>query len=294
MCIRDRRQPLGAQLSDLVPLGIGQLRGSLRARAAPGQPNGAIRLVLGPPDDHGVLAHTEHPRHLALAGRLRLDQLHRCQSPRHQVPRGPAPRRHPPQEHRSATLVVLHERHTVGHSKRPSRGQRKRRHRIQCARCQHHPVTSPKRSLLQGDYLTPPPPPGGYPLLTATTASLCQEVWILLPQVRFELADLRKAKVGPNYHVQVEKNFYSVPSQLIGRQVDVRITSHTVEVFDSTDRVASHARFVGVTNRYATVPMHMPEAHRSRLVDWSPERFGQWASTVGPNTVAAITPRHDR
>lgn len=114
-------------------------------------------------------------------------------------------------------------------------------------------------------------------------------VLVPLPQTRFELADLRKAKVGPNYHVQVEKNFYSVPSQLIGRQLDVRITSHTVEVFDGAERVASHARFVGVTSRYATVPGHMPEAHRNRLADWSPERFGQWAATVGPNTLAAIT-----
>lgn len=32
----------------------------------------------------------------------------------------------------------------------------------------------------------------------------------------------------------------------------------------------------------------MPEAHRNRLVDWSPERFEQWAATVGPNSVAAI------
>jgi transposase len=110
-----------------------------------------------------------------------------------------------------------------------------------------------------------------------------------LPRVRFELADLRKAKVGPNYHVQVDKNFYSVPSALIGRSVDVRITSHTVEVFDATERVASHVRFVGVANRYATVPLHMPEAHRNRLVDWSPQRFEQWAGTVGPSTVAAIT-----
>ncbi len=94
-----------------------------------------------------------------------------------------------------------------------------------------------------------------------------QPLLVPLPQVRFELADLRKAKAGPNYHVQVEKNLYSVPSTLlIGRQLDVRITSHTVEVFDGAERVASHARFVGVTNRYATVPMHMPEAHRSRLV----------------------------
>ena len=62
-----------------------------------------------------------------------------------------------------------------------------------------------------------------------------------------------------------------------------------MEVFDGAERVASHARFVGVTNRYVTVALHMPEAHRNRLVDWSPQRFEQWAGTVGPNTVAAIT-----
>ncbi|MBK8463791.1 MAG: hypothetical protein IPL36_12440 [Nigerium sp.] len=40
---------------------------------------------------------------------------------------------------------------------------------------------------------------------------------IPLPPVRFELADLRKAKAGPNYHVQVDRNFYSVPARLIGQ-----------------------------------------------------------------------------
>lgn len=109
-----------------------------------------------------------------------------------------------------------------------------------------------------------------------------------LPAVRFELADLRKAKAGPNYHVQVDKNFYSVPHALIGRSLDVRITSHLVEVFDGTGRVASHARLKGVRGRYSTVPEHMPAAHRSRLVDWTPERFLAWAATVGPNTTAAI------
>ncbi|TVS73850.1 Mu transposase domain-containing protein, partial [Mycobacterium helveticum] len=47
-----------------------------------------------------------------------------------------------------------------------------------------------------------------------------------LPPVRFELADLRKAKAGPNYHVQVDRNFYSVPSALIGCSLDVRVTSN--------------------------------------------------------------------
>ena len=109
-----------------------------------------------------------------------------------------------------------------------------------------------------------------------------------LPPVRFELADLRKAKAGPNYHVQVDRNFYSVPARLIGQSLDVRITSGTVEVFDGLERVASHPRFRGVFGRYSTLPAHMPASHRSRLVDWTPERFEQWAATVGPNTVAVI------
>ena len=109
-----------------------------------------------------------------------------------------------------------------------------------------------------------------------------------LPSIRFELADLRKAKAGPNYHVQVERNFYSVPARLIGQSLDVRLTTSTVEVFDGLERVASHPRLVAVTGRYSTLPAHMPAAHRSQLVDWTPERFEQWALTVGPNTVAAI------
>lgn len=111
---------------------------------------------------------------------------------------------------------------------------------------------------------------------------------IPLPPVRFELADLRKAKAGPNYHVQVDRNFYSVPARLIGQSLDVRLTSATVEVFDGLERVASHPRFTGVFGRYSTLPAHMPEQHRSRLVDWTPERFEQWAATIGPHTVAAI------
>jgi transposase len=109
-----------------------------------------------------------------------------------------------------------------------------------------------------------------------------------LPPVRFELADLRKAKPGPNYHVQVDRNFYSVPSALIGQSLDVRVTSHTIEVFAGTERVACHTRLRGVRGRYSTLTEHMPAGHRHRLADWTPQRFEQWAATIGPDTVAAI------
>lgn len=109
-----------------------------------------------------------------------------------------------------------------------------------------------------------------------------------LPPIRFELADLRKAKVAPNYHLQIDKNFYSVPARLLGQSLDVRVTSSQVEVFDGGERVACHVRMVGVRGRYSTVAAHMPEAHRRRLTDWTPQRFETWAATIGPNTLAAI------
>jgi transposase len=105
-----------------------------------------------------------------------------------------------------------------------------------------------------------------------------------LPPFRFEVAELRKAKPGPNYHVQVGGNFYSVPARLIGRVLDVRVTSRLVEVFDGPERVASHARIKAGKGRYATVVEHMPAAHRAQAAEWTPERFACWAARIGPAT----------
>jgi hypothetical protein len=41
-----------------------------------------------------------------------------------------------------------------------------------------------------------------------------------LPGVPFEYAEWKSAKVHPDYHIEVDKTFYSVPHQLIGRRVD--------------------------------------------------------------------------
>jgi transposase len=108
-----------------------------------------------------------------------------------------------------------------------------------------------------------------------------------LPATRFELAQLRKAKVGPNYHIQVDGCFYSVPSRLIGTRLDVRLTTRMVEVFDGAERVASHARVHG-KGRYQTIEEHMPPAHRAQLRDWTPGRFTTWAGEIGPATQQVI------
>jgi transposase len=107
-----------------------------------------------------------------------------------------------------------------------------------------------------------------------------------LPAADYEFAEWRLARVGIDYHVQVEGFYYSVPHALIRAQVDLRITSRTIEVFHRGKRIAAHQRRYG-GRRHGTDPDHMPSAHR-RYAAWSPARFQRWAHLIGPNTEALV------
>ena len=78
-----------------------------------------------------------------------------------------------------------------------------------------------------------------------------------LPAVPFELAMWKVATVQYNYHISVDKQNYSVPYEYIKQKVDVRLTSHTVEVFFEGNRIASHPRLYGRPNQYSTLEMHI-------------------------------------
>lgn len=108
-----------------------------------------------------------------------------------------------------------------------------------------------------------------------------------LPATRFELAELRKAKVASNYHIQVQGVFYSVPARLIGHTLDVRVTARIVEVFDGLERVAVHPRLL-IKGGFQTVKEHMPPTHQAQLGQWDPERLTASAAEIGPNTQQAV------
>src|SRR5262249_54326371 len=50
------------------------------------------------------------------------------------------------------------------------------------------------------------------------------------------------ARVNIDYHVEIERHYYSVPYALVHHELDVRYTAMTVEIFHRGQRVASHAR----------------------------------------------------
>jgi transposase len=105
-----------------------------------------------------------------------------------------------------------------------------------------------------------------------------------LPAEPYQYAEWRLARVAPDYHVEVQGHFYSVPSRLIRQLVEVRATEATIEVFHRGTRIASHARS-SVKHRHTTIPEHMPSAHR-RYAFWTPARLLAAAERIGPSTVA--------
>jgi transposase len=102
-----------------------------------------------------------------------------------------------------------------------------------------------------------------------------------LPATPYVYAEWRKARPGIDYHVEIDKRLYSVPHALVGLKLDVRITDTSVEVMHKGQRVALHPRHG--KSRFVTLTEHMPKSHQAHQ-NWSPGRFLNWASDIGPAT----------
>jgi transposase len=108
-----------------------------------------------------------------------------------------------------------------------------------------------------------------------------------LPAQRYEYADWKRATVNIDYHVELERHFYSVPYQLVREKVDIRFTSTTVEILFKNRRVASHKRSY-VPGAFTTLTEHMPKSHQ-RYLEWTPSRIIKWAAKNGPSTERLVT-----
>ena len=107
-----------------------------------------------------------------------------------------------------------------------------------------------------------------------------------LPTTPYVFAEWTCARVHIDYHVAVDGHYYSAPYTLIGQQLDVRLTAHTVEVFRRGQRVAAHTRSHD-KGRHTTLPEHMPAAHRE-YAHWTPARLIAWASKTGVATAKLV------
>ncbi len=106
-----------------------------------------------------------------------------------------------------------------------------------------------------------------------------------LPARPFELLEWRQAKVHRDAHVAFDKRLYSVPWQLVGREVWVRATTATVMVFADESRVATHARR-GAGPR-STFDAHLPAGRRAYRYRDRRHRERE-AEAMGPHVLALV------
>lgn len=107
-----------------------------------------------------------------------------------------------------------------------------------------------------------------------------------LPLRPYEFGEWRRAKVHPDYHIEVQRAYYSVPYGLIGQEVEVRLTAHAIEIFQAGKQVAAHPR-ARERARRSTHEAHRPASH-SAVIEQSLARVLERAAQVGPATVEVL------
>lgn len=103
-----------------------------------------------------------------------------------------------------------------------------------------------------------------------------------LPCEPFVFAEWRQRRAGLDYHVEIERHYYSVPYRFAREAIEARITARTIELFNKGERIAAHMRGSG-NGRHTTIPEHMPSSHR-RFADWTIDRITRETAAVGPCT----------
>lgn len=113
-----------------------------------------------------------------------------------------------------------------------------------------------------------------------------------LPPRAYEYAQWKLAKVHPDYHIEVEHAYYSVPYQHIGERVEVRVSARMIEIFAKHQHITSHIRLFKRGTR-STLDAHRPVNHRA-VVDTTIERLLQRAEAIAPSVAQVLREQFNR
>ena len=108
-----------------------------------------------------------------------------------------------------------------------------------------------------------------------------------LPKRPYEPSVWKQQTVGNDYLISDGLNKYSVPFDLIGEQVQIRLTTDLVEVYFKGSRMTSHKRLDKYSVQPVVKPEHMPSNHREYL-NYNADEFKDWATTVGKCTEEVV------
>ena len=107
-----------------------------------------------------------------------------------------------------------------------------------------------------------------------------------LPKHPFEITKIKTATVAPNYHVQFEKHFYSVPYEMVTQKVELYLKGNIIEIYHNGTHLYRHRK--GSSNGgYTTIEAHMPSRHKF-VKGWSPGWFIFKAGEISEDVATAV------
>ncbi len=113
------------------------------------------------------------------------------------------------------------------------------------------------------------------------------EFMLPLPKQPYEPSVWKQQTVGNDYLISDGVNKYSVPFDLIGEQVQIRLTRDIVEIYFNGNRMTSHKRLTKFSVQPIVKPEHMPDRHREYL-NYNADEFKEWAKTVGKSVEEVV------
>ncbi|MCL1043686.1 IS21 family transposase [Shewanella marisflavi] len=102
---------------------------------------------------------------------------------------------------------------------------------------------------------------------------------------------IHQQKVNRDYHIYVYGHAYSVPYELTGQSVDIKICQNMVEIYFHHQLVAMHMRS-NIQGGATTENSHRPKSHQAYAAQ-SKAHFMHWAKDIGEHSLALISAQFD-
>lgn len=109
-----------------------------------------------------------------------------------------------------------------------------------------------------------------------------QEALQCLPDEKFDLHDIRIAKVHRDCHIVVDGCYYSAPYKLAGKEVEVHVHEHVVEIYAQNELVGTHIRATQKGEWQTRMEDYPP--YKAQYLMKTPQYCLKSAMQIGPHT----------
>ena len=108
-----------------------------------------------------------------------------------------------------------------------------------------------------------------------------------LPINRYIFKEFKRATVNQDYHIALEKCFYSVPYKYLKHIVELRYSTTIVEIYHKNKLIAHHPR-LHRRGDVSTLSEHMPSSHQYQNEKMNPDRLKAWAKKIGEDASSFV------